>query len=382
MQRAVSCFALLLCVSTSAPGQQAWTVDAKPALEIAATAADGSLRFTTASWAAPLADGGVAITDGPEGQVKLVARDGRIRTTIGRRGGGPGEFQGLVWAGSCGAGSIYAWDALAGRVSVFTTEGRYLRQFSLPDARESRQATCSADGRFAALSMPEQGGQREADERGKTSGGGEYEVRRMRASVIATDQEGAVTARIPGVRWGEMMLGTLGPGGGRGALPRPLGGRTLVALAATGIVVAESDSARVSWYGVDGARQGVAGLPRSTRAPTAAEYERAIAPAMVGAPAALLETIDAFARSVPPPTVLPPVTGLAVDPQGIAWVVTTPDGAPRTRLLGLRSDGSSVASLEIPAALTLFAVTQDLVLGRGENADGEHVVLGYRFRRR
>jgi hypothetical protein len=360
--------------------QATWTVDARPAIEIPGSAADGSLLFTTASWAAPMADGAVVITDGPEGQIKIVGADGAVRVTIGRRGGGPGEFRDLVWAAQC-ADSLYAWDSMTGQVSVFSLDGRYVRQFGVPDARSSRQAACGPGGRFAAMSMPEQTGPREADEKGKTNQGGEFEVHRMRASVLAADRGGAISTRIAGVRWGEVIVGTLGPGGGRGALPRPLGGRTLFALAADALVVAESDSARVSWYGVDGTLRGRASVPRSSQAPTAADYERAIAPSMVGAPAAMMETIAAFARAVPPPATLPPLTGLALDPQGLAWVTTSPDGAPRTRLRAFASDGRAIATLEIPAPVTLFAVTRDLVLGRTENADGEHVVVAYRFRR-
>lgn len=381
MRRSLLLAGLVQCLAGSLLAQLPWTVEARPVISIPGSAPDGTLRFTTASWAAPLGDGTVAITDGPEGRVQIVGTDGEVRRSIGRRGSGPGEFRDVLWAASCAADSLYAWDSMTGQVSVLTLEGKFVRQFGIADARSSRQAACGADGRFAAMSMPEQTGPREADERGKTSGGGDFEVHRMRASVLASDRNGEISTRIAGVRWGEVVVGTLGPGGGRGALPRPLGGRTLFALTTDALVVAESDSARVSWYGFDGALRGRARVPRAAQPPTVAEYERAIAPAMVGAPAAMMESIAAFARAAPPPAVLPPITGLAVDPLGLAWVTTSPDGAPRTRLQAFASDGRAVATLEIPAALTLFAVTRDLVLGRTENADGEHVVVGYRFRR-
>jgi len=382
----LQCLAAALLVLPLAPksallsAQTPWAVDARPVVQIPGSTADGTLLFTTASWAAPIGDGTFAITDGPEGQIKIVATDGAVRVTIGRRGAGPGEFRDLVWAAQC-ADSLYAWDSMTGQVSVFSLDGRYIRQFGLADARSSRQAACGANGRFAAMSMPEQTGPREADEKGKTDQGGEFEVHRMRASVLVADRSGAVTARIGGVRWGEVIVGRLGPSSGFGALPRPLGGRTLFALTADALVVAESDSARISWYGFDGTLRGRANVPRATRPPTAADYERAIAPSMVGAPAAMMETIDAFARAVPPPSTLPSITALAVDPQGLVWVTTSPDAAPRTRLQAFGLDGRAVAALEIPAPVTVFAVTRDLVLGRTENADGEHVVVGYRFRR-
>jgi hypothetical protein len=360
--------------------QTTWRVEARPAVEILGSTADGAVLFTTVSWAAPLSNGTFAITDGPEGQIKIFDANGKERATIGRRGGGPGEFRDLVWAAQC-ADSLYAWDSMTGQVSVFSLDGRYVRQFGVPDARSSRHVACGVNGRFATISMPEQTGPREADEKGKTNQGGDFEVHRMRASVLAADRSGAVSTRISGVRWGEVVVGTLGPSGGLGGLPRPLGGRTLFALAPEALVVAESDSARVTWYGFDGAVRGRANVARPSRPPTAAEYERAIPPSMVGAPAAMMETIAAFARAVPLPATLPSITGLALDPQGLAWVVTSPDGALRTRLQAFASDGRAVASLEIAAPLTLFAVTQDLVLGRTENADGEHVVVGYRFRR-
>lgn len=374
--------ALSVGLSTPLAAQSAWTVEARPILELPTTGADGSVLYTTASWAAALRDGSIAVVDGPEGKLLVFGRDGSLRRSIGRRGGGPGEFRDLVWVGQCAADSLYAWDAMTSRMTVIGLDGSVGRQFAIAGSQSSRQAACGAGGRAAVFSVPDQTGPREAEEKGSTSGGGQYEVHRMRASVLVADREGAETARVAGVRWADVIIGTLGPGGGRGALPRPLGGRTLFAFAGDAVVVAESDSARVRWYGFDGSLRAQVTLPRPTRAPSAEEYERAIAPAMVGAPAAMLETIEAFAKSAPPPALLPALSGLAVDPQGLAWVVTSPDGAPRTQLRVLHSDGRTVATLDIAATLTVFAVTEDLILGRRENADGEQVVVGYRLNRR
>lgn len=376
-------FTLLLIVAASSLSAQAtWTVSQRPTVELQPLGPAGEVRYTTASAAAVLRDGSIAVVDGPEGKIVVFGRDGAVQRVMGRRGGGPGEFRDLVWAGQCAADSLYAWDSMTGRVTVFGADGAVGRQFAVANAQSSRQAACGAAGQLAVFSSPEQTGPREADEKGTTAAGGQFEVHRMRAAVLVTDRDGAVTARIAGVRWADVIVGTLKPGAGLGALPRPLGGRTLFAFAPGSVVVAESDSARLSWYGFDGALRARVDIPRPSRAPTREEYERAIGPAMVGAPAAMLETIDAFARSVPPPAQLPPLTGLAVDADGIAWVVTTPDGAPRTRLVAIRADGRTVATAEVAAPLTLLAVTQDLIIGRTENADGEHVVVGYRLTRR
>ena len=65
---------------------------------------------------------------------------GRHVATTGRRGQGPGEFQGLEWIGDCGGDSILATDGVLNRVSVYSLELDHLRTFRV----ESPEGNLSA----------------------------------------------------------------------------------------------------------------------------------------------------------------------------------------------------------------------------------------------
>lgn len=375
-------FAALLTLSAlPLAAQTQFTVGAQPTLTLDATTADGATRFTIASWAALLRDGRVVVVDGLEAQLQVFSRTGLPMASLGRRGNGPGEYQGPIWAGACAADSLYVWDQRNGLISIHAPDVQTVRQFRVPSAIGSRQVACAGDGHVVLMSMPENGGPGPADETGRTPEGGQFEVRRMRASLLVVDRTGATVGRIPNVRWGEIIAGRLTPNSGMGAAPRPLAARTSFVPVGDGIVVAEGDSARLSWYNRKGTLVRRVTVTDARVRTSSAVYERAIAPALVGAPAQMIEPFSAFVRAVPPPETLPPFGDLVPSTDGLAWLVLTPDGNPTTRLRAYRASGDVAATLEIPAALTLFAIGPDFVLGRMENEDGEHRVVRYALRR-
>lgn len=64
-----------------------------------------------------------------EGCIKVFSPAGRLVRTIGRKGEGPGEFMALDNMGWVGD-TLYVSDGRLGRVSLFGTDGRYLRSLS------------------------------------------------------------------------------------------------------------------------------------------------------------------------------------------------------------------------------------------------------------
>ena len=65
----------------------------------------------------------IAIGNRMERNVVLFSRDGKFIRTIGRRGSGPGEFQGVWCVAIDAADRIYVYDDQLGRVSIFNAEG-------------------------------------------------------------------------------------------------------------------------------------------------------------------------------------------------------------------------------------------------------------------
>src|SRR5688500_18511880 len=77
----------------TAPGSTAvrWTMEERPAVEIGTGEGEDALYRVTS--AARLRDGRIAVANAGTQQVKLFGADGRHLASLGRRGGGPGEFQ-------------------------------------------------------------------------------------------------------------------------------------------------------------------------------------------------------------------------------------------------------------------------------------------------
>lgn len=75
---------------------------------------------------------GFVVADVGEARVSVFGLDGRLRTAIGRRGDGPGEFRFPRAPHFDVHGRIHVADALQQRISVFSDEGELLREVSTP----------------------------------------------------------------------------------------------------------------------------------------------------------------------------------------------------------------------------------------------------------
>ncbi len=75
----------------------------------------------------PQADGSFLVADALEQQLRFYAPDGRLRSTFGRRGSGPGEFQHLAAAVRLRDGGILAADMM-GTLTRFDSTGRQVVQ--------------------------------------------------------------------------------------------------------------------------------------------------------------------------------------------------------------------------------------------------------------
>lgn len=96
-----------------------------------------ALRTTAADplgWPSGLAvwHGRYAVADDFQKNVKVFGRDGALLMTIGRDGGGPGEFRSPVGVAVLPGGKLAVADDLRGLLSVFDSSGRYVRGVPLP----------------------------------------------------------------------------------------------------------------------------------------------------------------------------------------------------------------------------------------------------------
>jgi hypothetical protein len=92
---------------------------------------NGVITFSRIVAIVPGANGAFYVADTQERTVRLFEKDGRLATTIGRDGSGPGEFRMIARAGLLGD-TLWAVDQQLRRVSLFTATGVFRRSFDLP----------------------------------------------------------------------------------------------------------------------------------------------------------------------------------------------------------------------------------------------------------
>ncbi len=105
---------------------EAYRRSPSPSLRLDGTA-DGGEPFHAIGALAFGPDGSIAIAERGEMRVRIHARDGRRRRTVGREGQGPGEFGALNGLGFRGD-SLLVFDSRWFRISVFDGEGVFVRQ--------------------------------------------------------------------------------------------------------------------------------------------------------------------------------------------------------------------------------------------------------------
>jgi len=76
-------------------------------------------------------DGTIFVALPRERVIRVYDQRGEYQRTIGRGGGGPGEFQRVDSLGYSAQG-LFALDRLAGRLTLFSASGRYVRQWTAP----------------------------------------------------------------------------------------------------------------------------------------------------------------------------------------------------------------------------------------------------------
>lgn len=126
----------------------------------------GGAQPQDSSWApgiisdvAPVGEA-LAVLDGANGSIAILTADFSHRTIVGRRGGGPGEFQQAVsLAHDASTNTIVAFDGGNSRLSFFSAEGRFIRSDPADVPAVSDIAASGDETGFAHHLVPELIGQ-------------------------------------------------------------------------------------------------------------------------------------------------------------------------------------------------------------------------------
>jgi hypothetical protein len=123
-------------IVTNLPGSieqaETWSLAPEPVVEIGG-GIDPEVPLFRVTAVAPLPGRRVAVGMDRPSRVLIFEPDGTLGATLGRQGEGPGEFSGVSSVVALAADSVVVWDPDRRRLSLFTTDGQFVRQVDLDD---------------------------------------------------------------------------------------------------------------------------------------------------------------------------------------------------------------------------------------------------------
>jgi hypothetical protein len=206
--------------------EQVWRLSPEPVLRIGQV--EGELEYLLMGpyGALRLSDGTIVVSNTGTEEIRFYDATGRYLRTAGGRGGGPGEFDNLVWIYPFGEDSIVAWDDDPPTVEIFHTDGSFGRSLrpAIPGVLR---------GAFADGSLLFEGAGDWSNWSGLRTDG------RIRTPIHAfrLDSHGEVSdslAFFPGREF-DRRTG----GGSVGLMPAPFGRQTVYAVAGDGSLLLE-----------------------------------------------------------------------------------------------------------------------------------------------
>lgn len=358
--------------SSSSESAAKWTVDSVPTLSIGADEGDNlEAGFERLTGATRLPDGSVLVGDLGATPLRIFGADGAFVRTVAREGKGPGEITYLARLFRCGD-AIISYDIDGRRLIRWTFDGTRVRefQFTVPDGQQiPYTSACNADGRFAHVGW----GARRVLQAG---------YHRDTVPVWRADSAEAPPTMFDSVpsseRWGQTDEGRV-----VGTRPLPFAKQPLTGISGVRIYIATGDADGVRVYGLDGRR-----LPNilmaSASTPVTPEDIRDLTEREV------LEEgessrgyVERELRSITFPETKSATSQLIVDANGLLWLrPSVAAGSTRAEWQVMDSAGKLLATLSLPAALEIFEIGTDYILGREiDLAAGVPLLKSYRLRR-
>ncbi len=349
MLQTLLAFPLAAAALSAQPAPSSHTVTT-PLLVIPAEGAGSRATIGAITHALQLGNGTIVIADNADKRLHFFDAKGAHLRSVGRDGGGPGEFKSAGWIGECARDSVFVFDRMQNRLSVFTPDGRYARQVVL--ASNPVSVSCVGAGTLAAV-VP-----------GGTPGPRSY------GAIRFGDLSGSEQATIDDLFLGEQLpLGaTLRMTSGAGVFVFGAGDSAVAELRDAG-----SGTRRRIPVGIDG------------RSPTAAQREAAIDALVLNVSdgdRAMDARMRTMMQRMPAVKTLPAYTGLFVDAATRSlWARRSVPGDGETVLERRAFDGTLHGTVRIPRELEVFSVHGDVLVARAADASsGEESLVLYRLR--
>jgi hypothetical protein len=365
-------------VENTQPGWRdadAWRLSDAPTLTMGGTEGDSAHEFFRVAGAVRLSDGTIVVANSGTHELRYFEPDGELRHAIGRKGGGPGEFQGLAGLWRLPGDSLLAYDLMSRRLSLFDAAGRHARDIST--AGSTPFAFFQITGRFrdgTYLAYMQSGMGPDMMDRPQGPARDSIIVFRLDSAGAVTDTLGVFPAGRVEVHHME-MLGRSFPM----PVPAPFSPGTTVGAGFDIAYVGTNDTYEIRVLDPDGTLRRLIRKDQEPRAVTEADKE-AYRTRMRELPSQnnplMTQMRDAMAALEYPAT-LPAYGRLLVDADGNLWVsgwhVAEDEPVPWS-VFG--PEGRLLGTVTLPARFTVREIGADYVLGQmSDETEIERVVL-------
>lgn len=306
-----------------------------------------------------LPNGNVAVADVFAANIKFFDPRGALIRTIGRKGGGPGEYQNPNWIAQCERDRLYVFDGGAFRMSVLDTAGTLIRHFT-SEHMMTGGLSCAHHGGGEHVYFITPHGPNRLDEPGARP-------QRMLADLGIFNDKGEERRRIADL----LMWEGLGP---------PITKRGSVSVGRDIIWYGNADSAYIDKFSMRGKRLGAVAVGFEPRRVEPEHVQAIIERAVSMFPAeADREVARRIFAKYPTPAVYPVYSGVKADVHDNVWVWRSYPGEDSTMMRVIDADGVILGDVVIRRPLSVHEIGADYVLGSYEH-DGQPRVAAFRVR--
>lgn len=300
-----------------------------------------------------LQNGQVVVADAGQYQLVFFDSAGRVVARRGRQGGGPGEFEGISQLFQCPQDTLVIWDHRLGRLSVFDSDGRYLRQVPLP--RQPHDLTCTETGEIV-MSVVE----------------GTLPLSTADAPLVSVE----IHVILPS---GEHRVVVRNVPLGRN---RPLEPITRIAAGNGRILVGSAESGTVRSYSYHGDALDSLVLPVARKPATQHHFESFIDELVsIMRPGEEREWGRQHFLQMPRPELLPAFGELLADARGRMWARTSWPGDSATTFAVTSFEDGPVGVATFPVGFEIYEIGRDYVLGQVHGGSGAPQVTLFRLAR-
>ena len=330
-----------------------WQLASEPALQIGALDGPPEYLFDRIGDVRLLGDGGILVVNHGSTEIRVYDAAGAYLRTIGARGDGPGEFQGISNVLPQGD-SLFVFDGRLRRVSIFGVDG---------SLRATRQLTGEGGGRALMTYRLAHAGMHGfiMIARGGFLGmTGQPGVRRDTVPTLLYNLAGTLTDTI-----GEFS------GTDNFEVPQQIIGPVLFASSSSGtahdgyLYMTDGGSMEVRVYGVRDGLQRIVRIAEEPRAVTAAEAAALKAARIERAGADMPPQFRDALEQFPHAETMPRISGLLVDDEVNLWVDEyreSSDTTPRTSYV-FAPDGRWLGTVNMPPSFRLEGVSRGQAIG-------------------